>query len=114
MAKRENKGLGDKIESITEATGIKKIFDLIGTDCGCETRKNLLNAKFPNFKNVNCLNESDFNFLKEIPNELTPIIKKRLNEIYISTFGINLEIEGCESCWRDYVSNLKKVVEFYA
>ena len=34
-----------------------------------------------------------------------------LNEIYIRTFDINLEIEGCPSCWRDYVSNLKQIYD---
>lgn len=113
MAKRRSKGLGDIIETITEAVGIKQVFDAIGIDCGCETRKELLNAKFPNFKNVNCLNESDYEYLKDMPHQLTHKVKTRLNQIYINTFGINLEKHGCESCWRDYVANLKKVFKSY-
>lgn len=45
------KGLGDTIEMITKATGIKKVVDTvsnaIGKDCGCKTRKEALNKKFP-------------------------------------------------------------------
>tara|TARA_R110000851_G_scaffold242923_1_gene395469 strand:+ start:105 stop:293 length:189 start_codon:yes stop_codon:yes gene_type:complete len=49
MAK--SKGLGDTIEKITKATGIKKIVDTVakatGKDCGCKARKNALNGSFP-------------------------------------------------------------------
>ena len=41
-------GLGDVIEKVTEATGIKKAIKwLAGDDCGCEERKEKLNALFP-------------------------------------------------------------------
>lgn len=46
-----DKGLGDTIERITTATGIKSVVDTIaektGKDCGCAKRKELLNQKFP-------------------------------------------------------------------
>ena len=42
----KSKGLGDSIEKVTKATGIKKatdwIFDKLGKDCGCDTRKEKL------------------------------------------------------------------------
>lgn len=45
--KWKSKGLGDTIEKITTATGIKKVVDKIseatGKDCGCEERKAKLN-----------------------------------------------------------------------
>lgn len=41
----KSKGLGDSIEKVTKATGIKKatdwIFDKLGKDCGCSERKKL-------------------------------------------------------------------------
>ena len=44
----KSKGLGDSIEKITKATGIKKIVKkVIGNDCGCDKRKEFLNKKFP-------------------------------------------------------------------
>ena len=47
----ESKGLGDTIEKITTATGIKKVIHKIaGKDCGCNKRKNTLNKVFP-YKN---------------------------------------------------------------
>ena len=43
----KSKGLGDTVEKITKATGIKKatdwIFDKLGKDCGCDKRKEKLN-----------------------------------------------------------------------
>ena len=44
----KSKGLGDTIEKITEATGIKKIVTkTFGNDCGCNERKETLNKMFP-------------------------------------------------------------------
>lgn len=47
MAK--SKGLGDTIEKVTTATGIKKVVDAVakatGKDCGCGKRKEALNNK---------------------------------------------------------------------
>ena len=45
----KSKGLGDSIEKITKATGIKKIVEKVTgkEDCGCGKRKEALNKKFP-------------------------------------------------------------------
>ncbi len=51
MNKNKSKGLGDTIEKITKATGIKKVVDTVskvtGKDCGCAKRKDNLNKLFP-------------------------------------------------------------------
>ncbi len=48
----KSKGLGDSIEKITKATGIKSIVNAVNKargvkDCGCNKRKEALNKKFP-------------------------------------------------------------------
>tara|TARA_R110002167_G_scaffold133229_1_gene318244 strand:- start:388 stop:552 length:165 start_codon:yes stop_codon:yes gene_type:complete len=47
----QSKGLGDTIQKITKATGVKKVVDKISKitnkDCGCEQRKDTLNRLFP-------------------------------------------------------------------
>ena len=47
----KSKGLGDTIEKITIATGIKRVVDKISDvtkkDCGCSKRKETLNQVFP-------------------------------------------------------------------
>ena len=49
-----SKGLGDSIEKFTTKTGIKTIVDKVSQGlnipCGCQQRKNVLNAMFP-YKN---------------------------------------------------------------
>ena len=47
----ESKGLGDTIEKITSATGIKsvvyKVSEGLNIPCGCQKRKEALNNMFP-------------------------------------------------------------------
>ena len=47
----ESKGLGDTIEKITTATGIKRLVDTVSKarkkPCGCNQRKEKLNKAFP-------------------------------------------------------------------
>ena len=49
--KNKSRGLGDSIEKITKATGIKKVVDTVakatGSDCGCSKRKDTLNRLHP-------------------------------------------------------------------
>ena len=49
---KKSKGLGDSIEKITKATGVKSIVDVVNKargvkDCGCGKRKKALNKMFP-------------------------------------------------------------------
>ena len=46
---RRLRGLGDTIEKITKATGIKKVVEKVTgkKDCGCKKRKEKLNEMFP-------------------------------------------------------------------
>ena len=47
----KSKGLGDTVEKITKASGIKTIVDKVSKGlnitCGCEGRKKRLNEMFP-------------------------------------------------------------------
>tara|TARA_R100000278_G_scaffold110266_2_gene87435 strand:- start:2026 stop:2193 length:168 start_codon:yes stop_codon:yes gene_type:complete len=51
MENKKSKGLGDTIEKITKATGIKKVVETVskvtGKDCGCAKRQKTLNRLFP-------------------------------------------------------------------
>ena len=51
MESNKSKGLGDSIEKITKATGIKKVVDTVSKitkkPCNCDKRKNTLNRLFP-------------------------------------------------------------------
>jgi len=47
----KSRGLGDTIEKVTKATGIKKVVNAVskatGKPCGCAERRDSLNRKFP-------------------------------------------------------------------
>ena len=49
--KMKSRGLGDSIEKITKATGIKKVVDTVSKvtkkPCGCGQRRDTLNRLFP-------------------------------------------------------------------
>jgi len=49
-----SRGLGDTVEKITKATGIKTVVDLVSKGlnipCGCDARRDLLNKTVP-YKN---------------------------------------------------------------
>ena len=51
LSNMKSKGLGDTIEKITTATGIKgmigKLHKVTKKDCGCNKRKEALNKAFP-------------------------------------------------------------------
>ena len=52
---KKSQGLGDTVEKITKATGIKSLTDIAMRaagyrDCGCDKRKNWLNKQFPYYK----------------------------------------------------------------
>jgi hypothetical protein len=123
MAKRgrKAKGLGDTIEQITEATGIKaavKLFtEVTGIDCGCDARKEKLNTLISYRRNVNCLKEDEYLFLKVLfetnSNQLTIKQQFKLKEIYLNVFSVKIEASNCGSCWRDILSDLKKVYNTY-
>ena len=115
---KKSKGLGDTIEKITEATGIKKVVEAVseatGLNCGCEGRKELLNKLFP-YKKPECLNDIDkeylINFFSTSNNQLTPKQQTRIIEIYKNVFNQNISPSNCGSCWRDRINELKKVYE---
>jgi len=50
----KSRGLGDSIEKLTKATGIKRVVDRVSEGlnipCGCEGRRDALNILFP-YKN---------------------------------------------------------------
>jgi hypothetical protein len=117
MARRK-KGLGDTIEAITEATGIKKAVEVFsevtGLDCGCDARKEKLNKIFP-YRKTECLNETDYNALGIIlkKNELTPADQLIVSDIYFNVFKHRLQLSDCSSCWRGKIQELKRVFDEY-
>ena len=115
---RKPKGLGDTIEQITTATGIKavveKISELTGIDCGCEERREKLNALW-SYRQPKCLSEASIewlnNFLKNKPEQLTIILQNKLKSIYKEVFDKDFPSTNCRSCWSDMIREIERVYE---
>lgn len=110
-----SKGLGDTVEKITKATGIKKAVKWIaGDDCGCDERKDKLNKLFPRRK-PKCLNEEEYNYLQEkFENRKSTILsdeQKRMLEIYNRVFSDNAQPTNCSPCFVNGV--YKKLEQLY-
>ena len=121
MAKKKAQGLGDTIEQITEATGIKAAVEMFskatGIDCGCDERKAKLNELFSYSRKVNCLTEKDYNALTDLiaPNKNSLTIEEQqvISEIYYNVFNYRLQLSSCGSCWAGKVQELRRVYEQY-
>jgi len=120
MAKQTTKkaqGLGDTIEQITEATGIKKLVKFIaGDDCGCNARKEKLNALFP-YHRPECLTEDEYNYLSESKvldkNTIKPSEQDAILKIYNRVFHVSREPTSCASCLREIVIKMQQVFNEY-
>ena len=121
IKKTPSKGLGDTVEKITKATGIKKVVEVFskatGLDCGCDKRQETLNKLFPYTRKINCLNENDHKyltvFLESNQNTLSPTEQKTMSDIYFRVFDVRLQISSCGSCWKGKIDELKKVYNEY-
>lgn len=112
-----SEGLGDTVEKITEATGIKTAVEfLAGKDCGCEERKEKLNQLI-NYRNPKCLTEQEYDWLKEYfkvdRNVISYYDQKLLVDIYNRVFSQKTSASSCSSCVKRVYNALKKYFEAY-
>lgn len=111
----KSKGLGDTIEKITKATGIKKVVDLLFDDCGCDARKEYFNKRYP--YTIECFTQDEFNYLKPIYDNNVQRLSftDRVNVlgIYNKTFNKNQEQTSCSSCWVSILRELKVIYNEY-
>lgn len=113
-------GLGDVVETITKATGIKKIVETFtpdGKDCGCNKRKEKLNKVRFNHKPVRCFTEQQYNQWTEFINrdDKNTVTKQWQREvlipIYSQLFARQLKPLSC--CLKPYIDNINRVYETY-
>ncbi len=121
--KSSTKGLGDTIEKITEATGIKKAVEMFtaatGVDCGCDERKKKLNALFP-YKHTECLMEHEHELLKEFYAQFNGVkveemYTRPLAEIHARVFNHKFDVPcSCSpKTWKAWIEDLRKVYNEY-
>ena len=116
--KKQSKGLGDDIEKITEATGIKKIVEWAwGQDCGCTERKEKLNKMFPYYKKPECLKQKEYTFLDRIYKANTRVLSrednKELHRVYNRVFKAKKVSTTCGSCVKGIMDELKIIYNEY-
>jgi hypothetical protein len=121
VKKAPSKGLGDTVEKITKATGIKKAVELFskatGIDCGCDERQEKLNKLFPYNGKINCLNKEDYDSLTIFlgPKQATLNSSEQIviSSIYFNVFGVRIQASNCNSCWAGKMSELRRVYDQY-
>ena len=114
-------GLGDVVEKVTHATGIKKLVDWFtpeGEDCGCDERRERLN-KTPILirkASIECLTLDEYNFMKPLLSNNAPINSKnvdKLSKIYERVFNVHLQGD-CKGCsFANKLDELKAVLKTY-
>jgi hypothetical protein len=115
---QKSKGLGDTVEKITKATGIKKAVDWFveatGVDCGCDARKEKLNKLFP-YKQPECLTRDEYDFIGTIINRSVLNVKQQveLNGIYNRVFHQSVEMTNCGSCLKERIVQLQAIYNSY-
>ena len=115
--KKKAEGLGDTVENVLKLTGISKIVNFVaGEDCGCEERKEKLNALFP-YRTPKCLTENEYTYLTEsqVLNKQTirPSEQDAILKIYNRIFGISREPTSCATCWLEIINKMKQVFNQY-
>lgn len=108
------KGLGDLVERITKLTGLKKVADALPFDCGCEERKQKLNAAFPFTKNVrmNADQKKKFERYQPMLNQNMPRATMELVvNLYNEVFNAKQKVCNCGGKMAKIVEDLAIVYE---
>ena len=117
---KQSDGVGDTVEKITKATGIKAavdgVFDALGKDCGCDKRKETLNRMFPSNK-PNCLTQDEHSYLTDFysqeRNRISVEEQRQLLTIYNRVFNYNDKMTSCGSCFAGKLNKLKSLFDKY-
>ena len=108
---KSSEGLGDTVEKITTATGIKKVVKwMAGEDCGCDQRKEKLNKMF-RYKKPECLYENEFELIKMAvdtkKNTFSSQEQDQYKQIYERVFKVKVDCTPCSfrsTVWKDLIS----------
>lgn len=111
----KSKGLGDSVEKVFKATGIDKVAKkVLGDDCGCEKRKDLLNKAFP-YNSVRQFTEDEMKIYEEVMDRTKGTITGQdqgiMVKLYNKVFNANKKPSGCGSCVKETLAKLQKVYQ---
>jgi len=116
--KPDPKGLGDKIEQFTEATGIKAAVKAVfGEDCGCDERRKTLNRLFPALTKFDDNQKARYEeyvlpYRDQEFGEVPSRNAKAMGNLYFEMTGKNENVTGCGSCLKTVKKALDKIYLF--
>jgi hypothetical protein len=118
--RNKSEGLGDTIEKITTATGIKAAVDWFseqtGVDCGCDARKEKLNRIF-RYRKPDCMTKEEYDFFSDFKkrrsNSLAFADQEVLLKMYNRLFNTNEPHSSCGSCWKERINHLDAIFSTY-
>ena len=115
-SKNKPKGLGDTIEQITTATGIKAaVKAVLGEDCGCDARKEKLNKLFPYSRQPECLTEKEIEYLGSgvlRKRQLNHEQRVRIAEIHARVFNHKYDVP-CTCSPKIWVQWMRELQELF-
>ena len=92
------KGLGDVVEKVTKATGIKKVVEAITDNCGCDERRDRWNEMF-SMKMNHPLTEQEYIMIKDDvdskKNRFTAEEQNQYKEIFERVFEKKVNCTPC-------------------
>lgn len=121
VSRPKSQGLGDTIEKVTEATGIKKaveaVSDALGVDCGCEKRKEWLNERF-RYRKVDCMTAEQAATWTSVAIDqahLTHKMRNHIADVHADLF--NHPVEHPCTCspseWKRFITEIDELYQAY-
>lgn len=109
----ESTGLGDTVEKVLRKTGIDKVAKaVLGEDCGCENRQELLNDLFP-YKKYNAPTDEELDTIKWLfeqgKSTISGSMVKEVYSVYNRIFKDNARPTNCSSCFKPVKQKLQKI-----
>ena len=110
---KKSKGLGDSLEKVLKATGIDKVAKaILGDDCGCDERKQVLNKLYPYAR---VFTEDEIKIYEEVigrtKGTITGQDQGTLITIYNKVFSATKKPSSCGSCVKATLNKLKQVYD---
>tara|TARA_S200002703_G_scaffold29432_1_gene25321 strand:+ start:335 stop:724 length:390 start_codon:yes stop_codon:yes gene_type:complete len=106
-------GLGDTVEKVFRKTGIDKLAKaVLGEDCGCENRQELLNTLFP-YGKYNAPTDEELDTIQWLfersRNTISGSMVKEIYSVYNRIFNDKLQPTNCSSCFKPVKQKLLKI-----
>lgn len=106
-------GLGDTVEKVFRKTGIDKLAKaVLGEDCGCDKRQELLNSLFP-YGKYNAPTDEELDTIQWLfergRSTISGSMVKEVYSVYNRIFNDKLQPTNCSSCFKPVKQKLLKI-----